>query len=172
MRRIAQLIFIITLASFFMTAKNSTIEVKSCEVIYNGKSKQWLIRTVDNATYIVPNNSAFNWDAIVNYMTLNLKPERTWNSLQATGVFHVRTYGIRSLFSSDGTKIIRVLESIDDKPTLVIMFDALKEIAMFFIDGMKDEAVSISDEFIEEVKEFEKDITIEDINTLAQDVTN
>lgn len=162
MRRIINLILIVSVVSFFVTQKNTTIRVKSCEEVSNGKDVDWLVHTEDGRILVVPNTKSFTWNAITNYATLNFDSDRDWSQLQNTGEYHVRTYGLRSLFSDNGVKIIRVLDSPDEKPALVVVFNAVKEIGMFVFNGMKDEAIAISDDLVEDVKEFEKNVN--DIN--------
>lgn len=159
MKRIINLILVVSVISFFITQKNTTIQVKNCEEVSNGKDVNWLVHTEDGRILVVPNTKSFTWDAITNYGTLNFDSDRDWSQLQNPGEYHVRTYGFRSLFSDNGVKIISVLDSLDDKPALVVVFNAVKEIGMFIFDGLKDEAIAISDDLVDDVKVFENNIS-------------
>ena len=125
-------------------------------MINDGDDVKWLVHVDDGRTLRVPNNKSFTRDAISNWLILNIDCDDDWRKLQTPGEYHVRTYGIRSLISDDNIKIIRVLDSVDEKPILVSYFNGVKKIVTPLFNSMKKYAIALINSYIEEGKELDE----------------
>lgn len=123
MRKLIVYSIVIGYATFFLnTTKTETIVVKSITEYSNDGN--WLIHT-DKGTYQVPfDYGEFNWNVITNWLILNLNAKDDFKTLSSPGTYIVRTYGNR--------KITEILESEDDQPMIVDLYD----VAIEFINDL------------------------------------
>jgi hypothetical protein len=74
---------------------------------------------------------------VKNLMLFNFNGNEDWKTLQKPGTYYIRVYGIRTYYSNNKLNIINILESPNDKPTFIILYEFVKESTIIILLGIK-----------------------------------
>ncbi len=131
---IALLVIILYLASY----KNLTINVVKTKEIITVDNVTREVYTSNGNVYYVPCDTVSNWTLFKNLVLLNLDADDDWKALQTPGKHYVRVYGFRTFFSNNKLNIVTILDSLDEKPFLVVLLESSKKIVVTFFISLKN----------------------------------
>jgi hypothetical protein len=125
-KKIIGIINISIIVIFFASYKNITIDVvKAVQQVDNNKITR-VVYTSDNKKFNVPYDRTLNFNLFRNLVLLNFDADDDWNKLKKPGKYHVRVYGYKTFFKDDDLNIISVIDSLNDQPLLVDLFNFVK----------------------------------------------
>jgi len=137
MKKLIKLFLLILVITYFASYKNLTINVIKTKEIKINNTIIREVYTSDNKTYYVPYDDSLGWNMFKNLILLNFDANEDWNTLQKPGKYYIRVYGFRTFYSNNKLNVIKILESPDEKPTFIILYEFAKESITIILLGIK-----------------------------------